>query len=1646
MSTEDRKIQLGVSVDTTEAEQGFAKISAGGRNMAQQVGQAGQQAAHGIDAIGTAAEGPAAKVDRATSRIVASIQRATAAAESAGKSGSAFYESLANQRGANLDVLKPYLAQLDAVTQKQMDAKIAMAQGTASLNSMGMSAQATAAAMRNVPAQFTDIVTSLQAGQAPMTVLLQQGGQLKDMFGGIGNASKALGSYVVGLINPFTLLAAGVGAVGYAYYKGSQESDAYNKALILSGNIAGTTSGQLGAMAASISKVTGTQSAAAAALAEMAQASGVGRDNLESFTRAAIKFESTTGTAVSETVKQFNELAKSPLDASLKLNDTYNYLTASVYRQIKALDEQGKTTEAANLAQKAFADTLDTRSAQMVGQIGTIEAAWKGVWNVIKGAGDTMLNIGRVQTPAMQLAEVGGQIAAARGQDKNRPFSMPWDTSLTDLLAKQANLQEMIRLEQRGAEAASERAKQTAAAAEWDKTGTKYLSDKVKLEQDIASARNLGVAAGESQAKIEERIKAIRESYAKKGGGAKGKEGDPFAADREYAKEYAKAWEDFTKIGAAAAGKTDELSKAQERLVEYLKSPAYANHSAAMREIVLQSAYGAIASEQLAAEKKKEAAAMKESADAAYANSDAIYKTMASTEDKLRTQIQENETIGMTAVQIAQLVTARDLEAAAALDAKAAIYEQANAREEDIDNIKRTADALRKLAAARVEGAVKKQEQADWMSFFTSIDNAAHQVWTNVLQGGQDIWSKLRNTAKTMFFDWLYQMTLKKWIFSIGATVSGSGAMAQAAGGEGGGLGGAISAGKSIYNAVTGPGNWFSDFGGNLAGSVSDFGTTLVDKGFTTFGTQLESFGLNLGSVSGSINTFADGLGYVNSIMLASKGQWGAAAGSAIGTYFGGPIGAAIGTKIGSWVDKLTGNTGTRPSIEGGYASAGTVGSANGKTYVDGVYGGKLDGAAQTIVSDIGAYYTGIVKSAHKSAGNLTAQSFIGMDGNGGSKGSQNALGLDAQLNGKWLYNRWTANGGSLGAGTTDGEMSDAVKLSSSQVVIEALKATDMGPALNAYLATVTTQGKTLAQVTAVLGDVTNFTAFSNAVKSLPFDYLKTASVEASKALIAAAGGLDKLGEDIGTYFELFGTEAEKKAALVGNLSSSFADLGITMPQTTGSMREWYKSEVARLGAMDLSVEANAKAYDSILKLAGGVDQLTKAEEQAAATKKSWQDQLDLLTGKTTQDDINLARDLASTSDESTKAIIRQIYAERARQKALSDSTAALEKAKADALNAAKSAFDRAVSAERTRLDGLVDLRATALQSIQGVFDLLVTSTRDLYAQVNSTAAMGAAEGRAYITTALALSKAGGTVPDQATLSTAIAAAKSGLDSAQYTSQFEADRQRLIMAGELSQLQASTGVQLTVAEQQLQAAKDQVTELEKSVKYVQDLIDATNGVDTSVKSVGTAIADLVKLLTPSVAPDTGRSTGTASKASTGSPFVTGAGGEGGTNAYGYGSGYVLGNSVNGKTQPFDLQAYYEANANDPAALKAKFDALGITNGEAATAFGIDQQYVDEYFRRAGIPRLAVGTNYVPQDMLAVIHQGEAVVPRAYNPALAAPAASATNAALMEAVRSMAAELAEIKANTANTADSTSRSTKVWEGAAQGSLAITTTTS
>ncbi|EPO9976624.1 phage tail length tape measure family protein, partial [Pseudomonas aeruginosa] len=101
--------------------------------------------------------------------------------------------------------------------------------------------------------------------QAPLTVLLQQGGQLKDMFGGIGPAARAVGGYIAGLVNPYTIAAAAAGVLALAFYQGSVESSRLTNALVKNGNAAGTTAGQLSVFAQQVGAGNATVAQAASA-------------------------------------------------------------------------------------------------------------------------------------------------------------------------------------------------------------------------------------------------------------------------------------------------------------------------------------------------------------------------------------------------------------------------------------------------------------------------------------------------------------------------------------------------------------------------------------------------------------------------------------------------------------------------------------------------------------------------------------------------------------------------------------------------------------------------------------------------------------------------------------------------------------------------------------------------------------------------------------------------------------------------------------------------------------------------------------------------------------------------------------------------------------------------------------------------------------------------------------------------------------------------------------------------------------------------------------------------------------------------------------------------------------------------------------
>lgn len=308
----------------------------------------------------------------------------------------------------------------DVYSKKIEEARNRLTGFSEQLKNTGMSAKQTAFAMRMIPAQMTDIVVGLSTGQSPFMVLMQQGGQLKDMFGGIGPAIKGVGSYVMGLINPFTLAAAAVGVLGVAYYKGTQEQDAFNKSLILTGNQVGKTSGQLADIAARAGVAANSTTGKAASTLNLLVESGkVAGDSLERVTTAVVKTSEATGIATDKLVNDFNSIAADPVAAITKLNDQYHFLTLATYNQIKALQDEGNQQEAARVASEAYSSSLIQRSNQIKENLGTLERAWNSLGEMAGKAWNAMLNVGRESSVEQKIQQTQDMLDRARSDLAN---------------------------------------------------------------------------------------------------------------------------------------------------------------------------------------------------------------------------------------------------------------------------------------------------------------------------------------------------------------------------------------------------------------------------------------------------------------------------------------------------------------------------------------------------------------------------------------------------------------------------------------------------------------------------------------------------------------------------------------------------------------------------------------------------------------------------------------------------------------------------------------------------------------------------------------------------------------------------------------------------------------------------------------------------------------------------------------------------------------------------------------------------------------------------------------------------------------------------------------------------------------------------
>lgn len=725
----------------------------------------------------------------------------------------------------------------------------------------GMSVGAMRAAMATVPLQMQDIVVSLQAGQAPLTVLLQQGSQLAGSFGGVLPALKAVGSYLVSLINPFTVVAGAVALLGGAFLSGRSEMERTARQMILAGNTAGVTAEQMQSLAASIDGLSGaTQGRAVEVLNQMAAAGVKGATSLKSFTITALELERVGGPAVEDTVKAFQALGRDPVQASLELNKSTNFLTESLFRQIKALQDQGRTVEAAALAQRSYDDAMKARLPALEQQLGLVSRAWSAVAKAAKEAWDAIKSVGRTEGLDEQLAQLERRLALT---------DAPWRQQA--LRQEIESLQEQIRLRNRSTSAQDDQNRRTQAAIKFAADEGNFLDRKARLERDIARIRADGMAAGAAtdarvMAEMERRIAFVREQAETK-------------PKKERLSDEARLLQQMRQMAEAGAQRVTQqqaeldmgrsLTQAEEDYLRVMSEVA----AGRLRMVDVQRTglqaqlQDNLARAQATDVARQEAAWMEHAARANEAAAAARAQQTASLRTQVAAERQSVAAIGLSARELAAREAALLRDAAAAKDRAAVEADLVDWTGKASAEYREQARLLRERATLAEQGVVAReaQEAAEaWKRTTESIGQGITDALMRGFESGRGFMDSFVSTLKSAFKTLVLQPTIKAIVAPMAASLTGMlGLTGAAQAGQGGGL----------LSGLSGLGN----LGGLLSAGVSGLGNSLA------FGADaLGSFLVN--NTGGMLNSLGGSL-MSNAGAIGTLGPYAAAAAAAMALF-----------------------------------------------------------------------------------------------------------------------------------------------------------------------------------------------------------------------------------------------------------------------------------------------------------------------------------------------------------------------------------------------------------------------------------------------------------------------------------------------------------------------------------------------------------------------------------------------------------------------------------------------------------------------------------------------------------------------------------------------------------------------------------------
>ncbi|EFK4754326.1 phage tail tape measure protein, partial [Escherichia coli] len=287
---------------------------------------------------------------------------------------------------------------------------------TASAVEQGLSRQALAAqkagisvgqykaAMRTLPAQFTDIATQLAGGQNPWLILLQQGGQVKDSFGGMIPMFRGLAGAITLPMVGVTSLAVATGALVYAWYQGDSTLSAFNKTLVLSGNQSGLTADRMLTLSRAGQAAGLTFNQARESLAALVNAGVRGGEQFDAINQSVTRFASASGVEVDKVAEAFGKLTTDPTSGLMAMARQFRNVTAEQIAYVAQLqrsgDEAGALQAANDIATKGF----DEQTRRLKENMGTLETWADKTGKAFKSMWDAILDIGRPESSADMLA------------------------------------------------------------------------------------------------------------------------------------------------------------------------------------------------------------------------------------------------------------------------------------------------------------------------------------------------------------------------------------------------------------------------------------------------------------------------------------------------------------------------------------------------------------------------------------------------------------------------------------------------------------------------------------------------------------------------------------------------------------------------------------------------------------------------------------------------------------------------------------------------------------------------------------------------------------------------------------------------------------------------------------------------------------------------------------------------------------------------------------------------------------------------------------------------------------------------------------------------------------------------------------------